>query len=77
MIGVAWSGTAAAMQDFVDRHGLTFPQAADEDGAVFAHFGVPYQPAWVFVSADGDVERVDGALDDGKLTSKLDALAVA
>jgi hypothetical protein len=63
------------MQDFVDRHGLTFVQADDDAGAVFAHFGVPYQPAWVFVSADGNVERVEGALDDADLTAKLDALA--
>jgi hypothetical protein len=64
------------MQDFVERHGLTFPQGNDDAGAVFAHFGVPYQPAWAFVSADGDVETVNGALEDDELTAKLDALAV-
>ena len=63
------------MQSFVDRHGLTFEQGNDDEGAVFARFGVPAQPAWVFVSADGDVERELGALGDDELAAKLEALA--
>lgn len=77
VVGIAWSGTEQAMQDFIDRHGLTFPQGNDGEGAVFARFGVPYQPAWVFVSADGDVEQVQGALEDDQLAEKLTALADA
>ncbi len=65
------------MQGFVDRHGLTFPQANDDDGAVFAKFGVPYQPAWAFVSRDGQVDVHQGALGEGDLAAKLQALAAS
>ena len=41
------------MQAFVYRFGLRFAQAVTEDGSLWAHFGVAYQPAWVFVNDDG------------------------
>jgi hypothetical protein len=71
---VAWSGNESSFQAFVDRHGLTFPNLADDRGAVFARFGVPIQPAWVFVTADGTGERIIGALGDDALRAELDAL---
>jgi hypothetical protein len=75
IIGVAWSGTEESMQAFVDRHRLTFLQINDEAGAVYARFGVPYQPAWVFVDRSGVVERVQGAVGDDELAARLDGLA--
>lgn len=62
------------MQDFEDRHGLTFPSLRDDDGSLFAHFGVPAQPAWVFVDVDGTVEVSLGALAEPDLTARLDEL---
>jgi hypothetical protein len=63
------------MQAFVDRHALAFPQVADDAGAVFARFGVPYQPAWVFIDRSGAVEKVQGAMGDDELSARLEALA--
>jgi peroxiredoxin len=74
-VGVAWAGDDASMQAFVDRHGLTFPQVNDDAGEVFARFNVPYQPAWAFVDAAGEVEVVHGALGEEDLAAKVQALA--
>ncbi len=66
------------MQEFVDEFGLDhFGHAVSEDGSLWQRFGVPYQPAWVFVDADGNAERHVGALDEGTLTGILDDLSAA
>jgi peroxiredoxin len=78
IVGVAWFGNDASMQAFVDRHGLTFPNVNDNEGLIFDRFGVPGQPAWVVVAADGKVARRLGAMDDAMLDATLDsALAAA
>jgi len=59
-IGVAWTGSENSFQDFIDRHGLTFPQINDERGDVFNRFGISYQPALVIVNTDGSTELVAG-----------------
>jgi hypothetical protein len=63
------------MQDFVGRHGLTFPNLRDDSGNIFVRFGVFGQPAWAFVDADGNLETVFGALSEDDLTARLAALA--
>lgn len=55
------------MAEFVRRHGLTFGSLIDEDGDLFSRFGVPYQPAWVFVATDGTLTRVQGTLTAEKV----------
>lgn len=75
VIGVTWAGETRTYQGFVDRHSLTFPQAIDQGGALFAHFEVPGQPAWVFVGRDGKVERHLGALEPDEIAEKLTALS--
>ena len=64
---MSWYGSDASMQDFEDRHGLTFKSLRDDDGSLFAHFGVVNQPAWVFVSADGTPDLVPGAMEEDEL----------
>lgn len=67
--------TTAAMQEFVERHGLEdMPQAVDEDGQLWSRFGVAYQPAWVFIDTDGSVEVVAGALAGSGLDDALGEL---
>ena len=46
------------------RHGLTFPQLSDDEGAVFAYYDVPVQPALVVIDPDGGVVTRFGAVDD-------------
>jgi len=62
-VGVAWTGSDDDFQEFIDHHGLTFPQINDDPGEVFARFGVAYQPALAIVTADGTVETVAGAVN--------------
>ena len=74
MYGVAWAGDRASYQAFVDKHHLSFPQALDDGGELFAHFGVPSQPAWVFVKRDGTSSRHLGALEADELTAAFAAI---
>ena len=75
IIGVAWNGSAESMNDFVTRHGLTFSNVSDNDGNIFAQFGVSYQPAWVFITQVGDVTAHFGALDEVSLEEELRQLS--
>lgn len=63
-VGVAWTGSDDSFQDFIDKHGLTFPQISDDQGDVFDRFGISYQPAFVIVNTDGSTETVAGAVDE-------------
>ncbi len=63
------------MTDFVSRHGLTFENINDGDGKIFLQFGVPYQPAWVFIKQNGDATTHIGALDEVSLREELQQLS--
>ena len=65
------------MQDFVNENGLTFTNINDDPGEIFARFGVPYQPAWVFITKDGTVTTKIGVLSDEELTLELEKLAAS
>jgi hypothetical protein len=73
---VAGRDAEPAMAAFIDRHDLGgIPHAADLDGAVWEHFGVTAQPAWVFVDGEtGQSELVYGELSDDALDERLEAL---
>ncbi|MFT4745401.1 MAG: thiol-disulfide isomerase/thioredoxin [Nitriliruptoraceae bacterium] len=63
LIGVAGRDEAGAMQDFVAEHGLQAMQhVVDEDGALWASYSISYQPAWVFIAADGEASVAAGAI---------------
>ena len=66
-VGVAWTGTDDEFSDFVARHGLTFPSLSDDAATVYDRFGIPYQPAIVTISPDGDVQSHQGAADDARI----------
>lgn len=72
--GVAWSGTSEAMLDFVDRHGLSFPTIVDQSGDFYLRYEVPYQPAWVFIDAQGEHRRVMGTLDEQGLRANIESI---
>jgi len=75
-VGVAAQDELPAMQQFADKHQLdTFVHLNDERAAVWAKFDVTHQPAFAFISADGEVEVVKGTLSQAELSSKLEALA--
>ncbi len=74
-VGVAWQGSEAAMQKFIDKHGLTFPQINDDMATVYGHFDVPAQPAWVFIDASGAASQVLGAMEPSDLDAALTGIA--
>jgi peroxiredoxin len=75
-VGVAWTGSDGEFQEFIDRHGLTFPQLSDDAGEVYARFEIPAQPALVVVAPDGAVDTLFGAVDESLLDTVLgDAIA--
>jgi peroxiredoxin len=73
---VAWTGSDAEFQTFIDRHALTFTQLSDDVGAIYERFSIPVQPAVVVVRPDGPVETLFGAFDAAELDRLLnDVLA--
>jgi peroxiredoxin len=73
-LGVAWSGTSDAMLDFIDRHGISFPTIVDQSGDIYLRYQVPYQPAWVFIDADGNHRRVMGSLGETELLENIQTI---
>jgi thioredoxin-related protein len=75
-LGVAWRDSEDAMADFVDEFALdSFEHVNDADERLFAHFGIPYQPAWVFIDSTGKTSTVNGAIPEAELKAILDDLA--
>ncbi len=74
-VGVAAQDEVAAMREFVQKYDLgSFTHLADTDAAVWQRFGVTYQPAYAFVSADGTVETETSQLEKDELLARIDAL---
>ena len=65
-VGVPGQDSEEAHRAFVREHGLQeMVHVVDDDGSLWAHLGVSYQPAWVLVDDDGTTEVVAGGLYDG------------
>ena len=75
IVGVAWNGTQGEIDEFISRHGLTFPNVRDGDGEIFASFSVASQPAWVFQSKTGERVVESRVLSEGQVNSQLSAIA--
>jgi thiol-disulfide isomerase/thioredoxin len=75
-VGVAAQDEVPAMQNFVQRFDLgSFPHLADTDAAVWKRFGVTHQPAYAFVSSNGDIEMETDKLDKDELLARVGALS--
>ena len=71
-VGVAAQDQASAMQKFVDTYPVKgFTHLADTDGAVWANFGVTYQPAYAFIDPDGGIDVVKASLSQAELTERV------
>lgn len=76
LVGVAGRGEVPAMEAFVDETGTGgFTHVVDDDGSIWSDYGVAAQPAFAFISADGEVETVTGAIPEADLVAKMQALA--
>jgi peroxiredoxin len=61
-VGVASRSDVGAMEGFVSRYGLNFTNLNDADGSIWARYGVPWQPAYVFYKSDGSSTFVNNPL---------------
>lgn len=68
----------AGRHEFVTTHGLEeILQVVDDEGAIWARYGISYQPAWVFVTPEGEMDVHAGPLYDDDLTDRVAALVGA
>lgn len=77
-VGIAAHAPAADMQGFIDKYRLGFTNLDDTDGALWARFGVPWQPAYLFVGADGSssfVNNPTSAMSRQELSDRVAALS--
>lgn len=75
-VGVAAQDDVDAMRAFAKRYGIdAFTNLNDANGAVWARFEVPAQPAFAFISASGKVERVNGTITEQDFVRWLDTRA--
>lgn len=64
------------MEAFIERHGVDgFEHLVDEDGSLWARFGVITQPTWIFIDDSGETRTVVGGLGEDGLHDELDRLA--
>ena len=75
-VGVAARSDVAAMQGFVSKYNLNFTNLNDADGAIWARYNVPWQPAYVFYKADGTstfVNNPTSAMPEQELADRVAA----
>jgi thiol-disulfide isomerase/thioredoxin len=78
-VGVAARSDVGAMQAFVSKYNLNFTNLNDADGAIWARYNVPWQPAYVFYRADGTstfVNNPTSAMPEQELRDRVAALRV-
>ncbi|MFZ1411713.1 MAG: redoxin domain-containing protein [Micropruina sp.] len=75
MIGVAGRGTVDEMKRFVSETDTgRLLHLSDTSGAIWQQFGIVAQPAYVFMSPDGTVQTVVGALGGKELRKRMTEL---
>jgi hypothetical protein len=63
------------MQAFIDNFEVgSFDHIADDEGAVWAEFGITSQPAFAFINDDGTVKTVVSRLGEERLAEEIAAL---
>jgi thiol-disulfide isomerase/thioredoxin len=76
-VGIAGRSDVGAMQNFVSKYNLNFTNLNDADGSLWARYGVPWQPAYVFYRADGSSTFINnpvGAMPQQELADHVAAL---
>ena len=70
VVGVGGLDDAGAIADFAEEHDMGIPHLQDPDGAVWRHFGITAQSAYVVLDADG-VVVAEGSLGDEELAAEV------
>jgi len=77
-VGVAARSSVGDMQSFVSKYNLNFTNLNDADGAIWARYNVPWQPAYVFYRPDGSstfVNNPTSAMPQQELSDRVAALS--
>ena len=56
-VGISIWDTEDDVRDFVEQHGIKYPNAVDEDGQIAVEFGVRGIPEKFFVNPEGEIVR--------------------
>lgn len=73
IVGVAGRDEVGPMREFVAEHGLgSMTHVVDADGSIWASYGISYQPAWVFIAADGEAAVAAGMLGYDGILAGID-----
>lgn len=76
-VGVSTRADVGSMQNFVSKYNLNFTNLNDADGSIWAKFRVPWQPAYVFLKADGSstfVNNPTSVMSQQELSDRVRAL---
>jgi thiol-disulfide isomerase/thioredoxin len=76
-VGIAAHSDVGSMQSFVSKYNLNFTNLNDADGSIWARYGVPWQPAYMFYRADGTstfVNNPTAAMSEQELAGRVAAL---
>jgi thiol-disulfide isomerase/thioredoxin len=76
-LGIAGRSDVGQMMNFVSKYGLNFTNLNDADGSLWARYGVPWQPAYVFYRADGSSTFINNpvaAMPQQELADRVAAL---
>jgi len=74
-LGVAGRDDVGAAVEFVETYEVgAFEHAFDEGGDIWARYGVTTQPAFAFISADGEVNVQVGRQGEDSLIEEIEAL---
>jgi thiol-disulfide isomerase/thioredoxin len=77
-VGIAAHSDVGQMQGFVSKYNLNFTNLNDADGSIWARYGVPWQPAYVFYKSDGSstfVNNPTSAMPQQELADRVAALS--
>ncbi|MBP9501638.1 MAG: TlpA family protein disulfide reductase [Candidatus Promineofilum sp.] len=75
VLGLNQAESAATMDAFVQKHGLTYPMLVDEDMRVNNLYGVLNLPTTIFIDRNGVVREVlIGTISQGVLADRIEKL---
>jgi peroxiredoxin len=74
LVGIGLLDKKEAVQAFVQRHHLSFPNGYDQGGKVAKLYGFTYQPYWAVIAKDGTLLRSGFLANEGDLAAMVKTL---
>ncbi|MGH3955464.1 MAG: protein disulfide oxidoreductase [Mycobacterium sp.] len=76
-VGISGRGSVGDMEAFISRYNLHFTNLNDADGSLWRQFGVPWQPAYLFINSNGTSDFVNNptsSMSEQELSDRVKAL---